>query len=129
VRASGSYKEMDAPGQQEIERVRLHPEDLELLALRVADLVRGEPVVGYIGTAGVARMLSVSQEWVRGHARELGGVRLGDGPRSALRFDVERVRSLMERRSLSERSGASSRRRGRPPAPSVQLLPLPKGAR
>jgi hypothetical protein len=105
---------------------RLHPEDVELLARRVAELVRGEPELGYIDTASVARMLSVSHDWVRAHASELGAVRLGEGPRGALRFDVERVRGLLERRSFGGRADEPQKPRGRPRGTGVPLVPIPR---
>ena len=37
--------------------------------------------------AEVAARLAVARGWVYAHARELGVVRLGDGPRPRLRFD------------------------------------------
>jgi hypothetical protein len=104
---------------------RLHPEDLEFLARRVADLVRGEPERGYVDTASVARMLSVGRDWVRAHATELGAVRLGDGPRGALRFDSERVRDLLDARRIGEGTLTPAKPRGRPRRSEVQLLPLP----
>jgi hypothetical protein len=77
----------------------------------------------------VAQMLGVSQEWVRAHAPELGAVRLGNGPRGALRFDIEGVRRLMETRRVNPHADAPARQRGRPRAASYELLPLPDGAR
>lgn len=39
----------------------------------------------------VAQVLAVRPQWVREHAGELGGVRLGDGPKAPWRFEVREV--------------------------------------
>ena len=44
-----------------------------------------------IDASEVARLLGVSRWWVYSHAGELGAVRLGTGPRAAVRFLPERV--------------------------------------
>jgi len=78
-------------------------------------------------TQEVASRLSVSPDWVREHAAELGGIRIGDGPKGSLRFEWERVVEAMEARRLQP----VSRRRRKRPGPSrrtsgnVELLPLP----
>src|SRR3954449_11024814 len=120
---------MDSSRHEEITGFRLHPEDLEVLARRVADLVRAQPLLGYVDTSSVARMLSVSEEWVRAHASELGAVRLGDGPRGTLRFDIEHVRDVLEARRSAARGGGSREPRARPRPTAVQLVPLPREAR
>jgi hypothetical protein len=74
----------------------------EEIAGRVAELVaeRSREPFGLVDTKTVARILAVSAEWVREHAAELGAVRVGDGPKGALRFDLARVRAALERRRL-----------------------------
>lgn len=86
---------------------------LEAIAQRVAELVGGNarPAFRLLDTESVASMLSVSEEWVRAHAAELGGLRLGDGPKGALRFEAARVRNALEGRRLKP---ARERRRLRP---------------
>jgi hypothetical protein len=76
----------------------------------VADRIR-EPF-RLVDTQIVARLLAVSEEWVREHAAELGAVRVDDGPNGALRFDLARVRAALERRRL-ERPTDGPRRRSR----------------
>jgi hypothetical protein len=99
---------------------------VEAIAERVAELLIdhvGEPF-RLIATPVVARMLAVSEEWVRDHASELGAIRVGDGPKGALRFDPRRVRAALERRRV-ERPGEASpgrpgpRRRSRGVAPTA----------
>jgi hypothetical protein len=108
-------------------RMRLEPDDLQAIADRVADLLAPQmPKAECLDTATVARMLDASEDWVRSHASELGAVRLGDGPRGALRFDATRVHEALDRRRLAE----TNRRRRHRPGPrrgvrGVELLPLP----
>ena len=96
----------------------------EEIARRVADLVADrilEPL-RLVDTQTVARSLAVSEEWVREHAAELGAVRVGDGPKGALRFDVARVRAALEHRRL-ERPKDRPRRRPRQRRQSPGLAP------
>ena len=85
----------------------------EAIARRVAELVadRIREPVRLVDTRTVARMLAVSEEWVREHAAELGAIRVGDGPKGALRFDAPRVRAALERRRLGR---PKERQRHRP---------------
>jgi hypothetical protein len=86
----------------------------EEIARRVAELVddRIREPFRLLDTKTVARMLAVSEEWVREHAAELGAVRVGDGPKGALRFDAVRVRAALERRRLDRPKERQRRRPG-----------------
>ncbi len=44
-----------------------------------------------VDAAEVARRLGVERSWVYAHADEIGGIRLGNGPRARLRFDPDTV--------------------------------------
>jgi hypothetical protein len=108
----------------------LTDEDVEEIAARVVEILRDEmpPRVGFVDVATIARYLQVSPDYVREHAVDLGGVHLGEGPRSPWRFDIEHVRALMRVNvpppppplASSPRAVASRR---------VPLLPLPAHAR
>jgi hypothetical protein len=103
--------------------------DVEAVAARLADAVAGGlPARGYVDTATVAAFLSVSQDWVRRHAAELGAIRVGDSPRGPLRFDVRRVQGAVERRRLGPPPERRRRRPGPARAADVELLPLPRDA-
>jgi hypothetical protein len=56
-----------------------------------------------LDAASVAELLSVSRDYVYSHAAELGGEKLGDGPRPRWRFDPARVAAA---RSESVDAGA-----------------------
>ena len=51
--------------------------------------------VGLIDAQQLADQLGVARDWVYANAQRLGGVRLGDGPRARLRFDVELARRAL----------------------------------
>lgn len=75
-------------------------------------------------TADVARELSVTTEWVRSHAHELGAIRTSEGPGGVYRFEPEAIEEWKARRRL----GPPRRRRrpGRVPGTGgVELVPLP----
>ena len=106
---------------------RLDPEDVEAIARRVADLMdRASVAADYLDTAAVARRLRVSEEWVRNHAAELGAIRVGDGPRGALRFDARLVEQALEQRRLPTPARRRTARRRPPRVGGVRLLPLPE---
>lgn len=100
----------DAPGE-----LRLAPESIEALALRLADLL-GQPPAPRggdrqrISAAEVARQWGVARRWVYDHAEELGASRLGSGPRPRLRFDPDEVAECLGEpsRALAARGGCRS---------------------
>jgi hypothetical protein len=115
----------------------------ELLAPMVADLLAarlptaqaaGDPpaVAGLVDAATVACALGISRQVVYQRADELGAVRIGDGPRARLRFDLETaIRCCGSRQSQAQNASAGAesaptparakgiRRRGLPPAGSI----------
>lgn len=64
----------------------------------------GGAVPQAVDAATLAEHLGVTRGFVYEHADELGGVRLGDGPRARLRFDLDRALEAWNARSTSERS-------------------------
>ncbi len=73
------------------ERVHLAPEAIEAVAHRVVELLRDEPTSPdqrLVDATELAEILSVSRATVYEHATELGAVRIGDGKRPRLRFNV-----------------------------------------
>ena len=114
----------------EPEPARLHPEDVEAIARRVADLLREEPPVGgsrLVDADALARDLGVTPEWVRDNADRLCAVRLGDGPRARLRFDPERARAALTGRvnSVPSQSIADSAAGPKPLSPTVARAGTP----
>jgi hypothetical protein len=93
-------------------RLRLHPDDLQAIVDGVRAAVVPTATSGaprWLSTAEVALAFGRSQEWVRDHAAELGGRKIG-GPRAPWRFPAE---------CLDRREQASV-----PPEPPPQSQPL-----
>ncbi|MBS1892631.1 MAG: hypothetical protein JST59_15140 [Actinobacteria bacterium] len=107
--------------------VELSPRSIEALATRLAALL-GENHGGagrrdegeMITAAEVARRWRVSRRWVYEHARELGALHIGAGPRPRLRFDPIEVAGRLGApviarspgRPDARRSAGSAERRG-----------------
>lgn len=101
----------------------LDSEDVDAIARRVAELI-GQ-TRGLVDAQTVAAELQVERDWVYAHARELGAVRLGDGPKARLRFDPRHVRERVS--ALAAQPDAPPdkprrRRRARKPTPGVKLI-------
>lgn len=97
--------------------------DIEAIAQRVAELIRDECGTTLVDTATAARRLGVSEDYVRDHADELGAVRLGDGPKARLRFDLDRaLAALGAKPSPSLPPKVAPTRRRKPE--HVDLLPI-----
>jgi hypothetical protein len=93
-------------------------EEIEAVGEHIAELVASaRPKVGLIDARELAEELGVARDWVYANAERLGGVRLGNGPRARLRFDVELARQALAAGGNGARppsNGAPPRRRGRP---------------
>jgi hypothetical protein len=85
----------------------------DAVAQRVLELVVERQARELVDAGELARALGVQREWVYEHSDQLGAIRLGDGPRPRLRFDVGRaVASFRElsaiRRIVPLRDGAQT---------------------
>ena len=93
-------------------------EEIEAVGEHIAELVASaRPKVGMIDARELAEELGVARDWVYANAERLGGVRLGNGPRARLRFDVELARRALAaggNGAQAPSNGAAPRRRGRP---------------
>jgi hypothetical protein len=75
------------------------------IAERVAELLRDEaPRARLADAATVASHLGVSRDYVYTHAEQLGGRRIGHGPRGRLRFDLDAALEGWTHRSTGEDS-------------------------
>jgi hypothetical protein len=95
--------------------VRLHPESIERIALRVAVLlarrasqrqVHEEPQL--LTAREVSQRFRVHRSWVYAHAEELGAIPIGDGERPRLRFDAARVARHLRRPPADDANAAGS---------------------
>jgi hypothetical protein len=127
------------------------PQAIEQIAQRVAQLLRHEleptdatdeptPVLNplelkppLVDAATVAVALGVSRVFVYDHAYELGGRRIGNGPRGRLRFDLDEARKGWSGHSINKESqapkqsvtsGNPRRSRRRRSGSSLDLLPI-----
>jgi len=103
--------------------VQLAPESIEALAQRIVELELASEAVQFIDATEVAHRFGVSRDWVYAHAKELGAIRVGEGSRPRLRFDLKKVRerfgSLAGSREPQRKNGSAVRRRR-----DVELLPI-----
>ena len=107
----------------------LDHDDIEAIAARVVELLdqpphRRKPV--RLATAReVAESLGVGRSWVYAHQERLRAIRLGSGPKSRLRFDLDRAAEAF-RVEAEKDLPAKGRRRLRSPAstlpPGVELI-------
>ncbi|HEX4189331.1 MAG TPA: hypothetical protein VHY83_15700 [Solirubrobacteraceae bacterium] len=92
----------------------LDHDDIEAIAERAAHRVvqlLQQPAAGVfelLEPKELARALNVSLDYVYAHATELGVMRLGDGPKARLRFDLHTARAAL--RSREQRPAAVSAR-------------------
>jgi hypothetical protein len=121
--------------------VELTPDAIEQIAQRVAQLLHDRtpsrsPEISSAPTqlldAGeLARHLGVTRAWVYQHDNELGAIRLGNGSKARLRFDLDIARAACESRrgelrplpGSSRAPSVSRRHPGRQPS-ATPLLPV-----
>ena len=112
---------------------RLHPDDLDALADRVAErLAAFLPALATaadqahrtVEVATVARELGMSETWVYRHAEDLGVERRGSGPKARLRFDLERARAAFTETQHEPRSTRPARTPRRRTRSEAELLPV-----
>ena len=83
----------------------LDHEDIEAIAEHAAHRVvqlLGQPTPGayqLLDPKELAGALNVSLDYVYAHAADLGAMRLGDGPKARLRFDLQAAQRAMRRAS------------------------------
>jgi DNA modification methylase len=127
---AGSETEAAATAPRD-EAVHLDQESIEAIARRVAMLLSApaQPEIAparLLSATEVAKALGVERSWVYEHAIELGAIRIGDGPRPRLRFDLSTVRQRLAGVSGAPAapSAPDTGRSMRIAADSVPLLPI-----
>ncbi len=121
--------EIELRAAQRGQSIMLHAEDLDAISEHVAELAALPDRAALVDARTLAAELGVARDWVYANADRLGAVRLGDGPRARLRFDVTRARERLVAAVLDEHelleSKPRARRRGRPRGktpPDVRLI-------
>ena len=107
-------------------------DEIDAVAEHLAELAVSTPraAVGLIDARELAERLGVARDWVYANADRLGGMRLGDGPRARLRFDVDRAREALAARGGSARmlhTATPRPSRGRPRRKAVTGVTLIQG--
>lgn len=103
---------------------------IDATARRVVELLRDEPIhhgrrTRLVTASELAAILNVDRGWVYEHATELGAVRLGEGDRPRLRFDVDRALAARTQHSAeAKRQPEAAKPRRRAPRGSAELLPI-----
>jgi hypothetical protein len=103
---------------------------IEAIATRVIELLHQhtqhlQHPESLIDVAELARRTSLSRTWIYEHARELGAIRLGDGPKARLRFNPDTVKRLLEREPPPRVEPAPAKRRRQIRAMNdIELLPI-----
>ena len=102
---------------------RLHPHDIRAIAQEVAALLEpaGPPPRPWLSVDEVADAFGRSREWVRDHAEELGGRKIG-GRRAPWSFPASGIDAAPPTPSADEPRKAKPNRRKQPSA--VALLPI-----
>jgi hypothetical protein len=135
MREGGGAASTDAlslPAAEALEHITLG----ELVGFLASELEQRQVAASgrrVVDAAGLAEILGVNAETVRAHADELGVLRIGDGPKPRLRFDVEKALAAWTAGSADRQSqpapggAAPAVRRGRPRlerAHTAELLPI-----
>jgi hypothetical protein len=94
----------------------------ECVVEQMAEVLRPRLWFGLSDAAEVARCLRVHENWVYAHAQELGAIRLGQGEKARLRFDLERVAKTLGLEVASPRRRARGRPRRHGLPQGVKLL-------
>src|SRR5215217_4763216 len=104
----------------------LEPADIEAVAERVAQKLRGHRLSRYGDAQAVCERFGVSADYVYAHANELGAIRLGERPKARLRFDLDEVERRLygNGRPPTPSPKPRPRRRRKQRSPAVELIPF-----
>lgn len=108
MNGTGSASPASGTGASDIEACayRLSARELLLVdavAERVAGLLHAVPArSGLVDAATLADALGISRDCVYAHANQLGGCRVGDGPRGRWRFDLSHALAAWASRRVTK---------------------------
>jgi hypothetical protein len=111
MEATPARSRREQAGYDEDALDRLGDRIADRLAVRLGGLIPEEPEA-LVDAAEIARIYGRARSWVYQHARELGAVRLGGGPRPRLGFSPGRVAAAL-----------ASAQRVEPPEPATPSKP------
>jgi hypothetical protein len=106
--------------------VDLTPQAVEQVASRVAQLLQrqqqrersrtSEPT-GMLTVSQLAQYLHLNRAWVYEHAEELGAIRVGNGPKARLRFDLHTAKAALQAQQADRGPAPASPRSRKPTRP------------
>jgi predicted DNA-binding transcriptional regulator AlpA len=111
------------------------PGDVRAIAEAIADVLAERGLVVYAGPSASARVLSArevskllgrSAPWVYAHASELGAIRMGNGPKARIGFDlahIEQWKRDNQIRPPQPRKAPNRRRRRNTVSHAANLIP------
>jgi hypothetical protein len=104
----------------------LDADDIEAIAERVAEKLRDQGLGGYGDAHAVCARFGVSVDYVYAHARELGAIRLAEGPKARLRFDLADVERRLRGSDRKPEPAPKPRRvrRRKQRDRSIELIPF-----
>lgn len=109
--------------------------DVRAMAEAIADVLAERGLVVYAGPSASARVLSArevskllgrSAPWVYAHATELGAIRMGNGPKARIGFDLANIEQWKRDNQISPpqpRNAPNRRRRPSTVSPATNLIP------
>jgi hypothetical protein len=90
----------------------LDTQDIDSIVARLAELlerpVGGRTPKGLVTAKEVAACLGVARGWVYANQERLGVVRLGEGPKARLRFDLDRAAEALRCGPSAQSAGATT---------------------
>lgn len=101
---------MSTEHDNEMEHERLHPEDVEAIALRVSVLM-AQASPRYLNAAELAARYGVSIDWIYERSAQLGATALGDGPKPRKIFNVAVADKFMADRAAHKARMTAPRKR------------------
>lgn len=90
--------------------VDLSPVSIEAIARRVVELLEEQRPTpsGLLSVSELAKHLKLNRSWVYEHATDLGAIRLGDGPKARLRFDLQTTTEALQRHQTQRNTAPPS---------------------
>src|SRR5262249_28750879 len=96
----------------------------EIREMRESGTRAAEPATGLVDAQALANELGVSRGWIYQHRDVLGGVRIGNGPKARLRFDIDTARQALgsSAKPIATADGVSRRKHRIRPTTAGSIL-------
>ncbi|HEY7892715.1 MAG TPA: hypothetical protein VIC05_10960 [Solirubrobacteraceae bacterium] len=99
----------------------LSPESIEAIARRVVELLEEQRLApgGLLSVSQLAKHLKLNRSWVYEHATDLGAIRLGDGPKARLRFDLQTATEALQHHQAQQNTASPSTSKAKQRRPGI----------